>query len=69
MNFRNREVGTRDKRGMTVFVWKVNFFKPTWLCKLLYAALQVNVLNSVTTFFFPHPFQLVITETSVFGTA
>jgi len=31
--------------------------------------MQINVLNSVTTFTFSHPFQLVITEAVVFGTA
>jgi hypothetical protein len=37
VNFRNREVGTRAKRGMAVFVLKVNFLR-SWLCKLLYEA-------------------------------
>jgi hypothetical protein len=68
VNFRNCEVGTRYNRGMTVFVLKVNFL--TYLSYVNYymKQMQADVLNSGTTFSFPHPFQLVITETAVWGT-
>jgi len=58
---------TRRKRGMTVFILKVNFLT----CFVMYYVKQmrVNVVNSVTTFSFTHPFPLVVTETAVFSTA
>ena len=55
---------TREKRRMTVFVLMVNFL--TYLVTYYVEQVQVNVLNSVKTFCFPHPFQLVITKTAVF---
>jgi hypothetical protein len=45
VNLRNREVGTRDKRGMTVFVLKVNFFNLLDYVSYYMKQIQLNVLK------------------------